>query len=88
MQPRLHAVDRRLDREARRIEVVVDFIPHQGHRDRSTWQRADAERRHDQLPVAVLQVVHIDLVAPLVDHPRDGRGVALLADHQPGEELA
>ena len=62
-----HAIERGLDREHARVERLIDFLPHERHRDRRTRQRPHDERRDDELAMPVLQVIEVDLVAALGD---------------------
>src|SRR5687767_6637260 len=83
-----HPVQRVLDREVLRVEIIVHLVPDERHRYRRARQGADAERSHDQLPVPVLEEVDVDLFATLVDRAHDRGDRVELLDHKASQQFA
>src|SRR2546426_10981355 len=67
-----------LDRELLDVELGCHLAPLERHRYGGAGQRPDAERRDQQAPVAVLDVIEGHLAAPLLDLAGDRRDVGRL----------
>src|SRR5260370_39267272 len=77
----LHALQRVDDREVAVVQLGIDLIPFDRHRDGSTGRWAHTVGRDHQLAGAVLEGVNVDLPFPLADRALGRRdGVMLIGD--------